>query len=74
VRFEVLKASNIKMRVFWDVALCSLAGVERRFGRAYCVNHQGDKTSVYSNKSTRRYIPKDSHIQDKIQVFKKGGN
>jgi hypothetical protein len=33
VRFEVLTASSMKMRVFWDIAPCSLAGVERRFRR-----------------------------------------
>jgi hypothetical protein len=26
VRFEVLTASNMKIRVFWDITPCSLAG------------------------------------------------
>jgi hypothetical protein len=30
------------MRVFWDIAPCSLAGVDRRFRRAFCFHHQGD--------------------------------
>jgi hypothetical protein len=33
----------MKMRAFWDTAKCSLAGVDRRFRREYCVHHQGDE-------------------------------
>jgi hypothetical protein len=28
-------------RRVWDIAPCSLSGVDRRFRRAYCVHHQG---------------------------------
>jgi hypothetical protein len=38
VRFKVLKASSVKMRVFWDIVPCSL-GVRRRFRGAYCHQH-----------------------------------
>jgi hypothetical protein len=31
----------MKMKVFLDISPCSLAGVDRRFRRAYCVHHQG---------------------------------
>jgi hypothetical protein len=41
LRFEVLTASSMKTTVFCDVALCNLAGVDRRFRCAYCVHHQG---------------------------------
>jgi hypothetical protein len=41
VRFEFLTASSMKMRVFWDIAPYSLAGVDRRFKRAYCFHHPG---------------------------------
>jgi hypothetical protein len=41
VRSEVLTALSMKMRVC-DIAPCSLGGVDRRFRRAYCVDHQGD--------------------------------
>jgi hypothetical protein len=34
---------SVKMRVLWAIAPCSLAGVHRRFRRAYCVHHQGDE-------------------------------
>jgi hypothetical protein len=34
------------MTAFWDNAQCSLIEVDRRFGGAYCLHHQGDKTSV----------------------------
>jgi hypothetical protein len=31
---------TVKIRAFWDIALCSL-GVDRRFRGAYCLHHQG---------------------------------
>jgi hypothetical protein len=37
---------KMKMRVFWDIAPCSLAGVDRRFRCSYCVHHQGDESHV----------------------------
>jgi hypothetical protein len=39
VRFQVLTATSVKMRAFWDIAPCSL-GVYRRFRRAFCLHHQ----------------------------------
>jgi hypothetical protein len=36
VRFKVLTVVNMKMTVLWDIAPCSLVGVDRRFRRAYC--------------------------------------
>jgi hypothetical protein len=48
---------SVKMRVFWDIAPYSLAGVDRRFRREYYVNHQGDESLHY-----RLYIPQDSHL------------
>jgi hypothetical protein len=30
------------MTAFWDIALCSLFGVDRRFRGEYCLHHQGD--------------------------------
>jgi hypothetical protein len=35
VRFEVLRALSMKMKVFWDIVLCSLHGVHQRFRCAY---------------------------------------
>jgi hypothetical protein len=32
----------MKIRAFWDVALCSLVVIERRFRGAYSNLHQGD--------------------------------
>jgi hypothetical protein len=32
----------VKFSVFWDVAPCSLIGVDRRFRCAYCRHHQCD--------------------------------
>jgi hypothetical protein len=30
------------MTVFWDIAPCSLADIDRRFTGAYCLHHQGE--------------------------------
>jgi hypothetical protein len=51
----------MKIKGFWDIAPCSLVGVHPRFRGAYCLHHQGE-TSVYSSGTTRRYIPKGSHV------------
>jgi hypothetical protein len=48
VRFEILTALSMKMRDFWHIAPCSLAGVNRRFRRAY-----------YSRETKLRYVPED---------------
>jgi hypothetical protein len=45
VRFEVLKAGNTKMAVFWTVAPCSLVEVYRHFRDACCFHRQGDLDS-----------------------------
>jgi hypothetical protein len=64
----------MKIRVLCDIAPCSLVGVDRCFTGAYCLHHQGlyitlmmeavrtYETSVYSNDTTLRYIPEDSHL------------
>jgi hypothetical protein len=36
VRFRVFTAARMKIRDFWDVAPCSLVGVDRRFRGTYC--------------------------------------
>jgi hypothetical protein len=41
VRFQVLTAASMKRRVLWDVAPCSLVGVDRRLRGAYCLHRQG---------------------------------
>jgi hypothetical protein len=53
----------MKMRVFWDIALCSL-GVDRCF-RGITLVMEAVWTSemlVYSSETTRRYIPEGSHL------------
>jgi hypothetical protein len=61
----------MKMRAFWDIVSCSLVGVDRRFRRAYHLHQPEDvgmwtvstsETSVYSNKTTRHYMPEGSHL------------
>jgi hypothetical protein len=71
--------TKMKFRVFWDIALCSIIGMDRRFRGAYFLHHQGDKymeavrtseTSVHSNETTRRYIPEDSILHTRRENLK----
>jgi hypothetical protein len=41
VRFQVLTAASMKIRVFWDIPPCSLVGLDRRFRGAYFPHPQG---------------------------------
>jgi hypothetical protein len=34
----------MKVAVFWDIAPCSLVGIDRRFGSAYCFHREGEAT------------------------------
>jgi hypothetical protein len=63
---EAVRTSIVKMREFWDTALCSIVGVDRRFQGAYYLHNQvitlmveevrTSETSVYPNETTQRYI------------------
>jgi hypothetical protein len=44
MRFQVVTAASLKMTDFWDIALCSLIGVDRRFRGAYLLRHQATPT------------------------------
>jgi hypothetical protein len=37
----------MKVTAFWDMALCSLVEVDRRFRGAYCLHRQGDHRPDY---------------------------
>jgi hypothetical protein len=37
-----------RQRVFWDVAPCNPAEIDRRFVGAYCLHHQGDTLTLKS--------------------------
>jgi hypothetical protein len=63
------------MRAFWDIALHSFVGVDRRFVGADCLHHQDglfitmmmeavltSETSAYSNETTRRYTQEGCHL------------
>jgi hypothetical protein len=52
VRFHVLTAASMKIRAFWDVAPCSLLGVDRRTS----------ETSVYSKDTAQHYTPEVSNL------------
>jgi hypothetical protein len=49
---------KLQFRIFWVVALCSLAGEDRRFGGAYCLHHQGGgySHSVTFQKTTAEFL------------------
>jgi hypothetical protein len=69
VRFQVLTAVSMKTTVFWDVALCSLVEVYRRFGGPCCLiallmeTGSASEMSVNFYHSTWCNMPKDSHLQ-----------
>jgi hypothetical protein len=68
----------MKFGVFWDVEPSSHIEVDRSFGGAYCLHHQGDhrpddgvrtsETSVNFNVTTRRYIPEGSKLQGMLKT------
>jgi hypothetical protein len=72
VRFQVLRAASVKMAVFWNVVLCSLAEVYRLFTNAYCLHQviialmmeivNTSETSVKLYHTTRCNISEDSHL------------
>jgi hypothetical protein len=66
------------MSVFWDVGPCSYVDTDRRFRDAYCLHYQvkrrddeGSKHlwSVGFYETTRRSIPKDSHLQGLFWLY-----
>jgi hypothetical protein len=72
VRFQVLTAASMKMKAFWDVAVCSV-GVHRRTASVIRVMIiisvmmeavRISETSVYSNETTWRYMPEGSHREN----------
>jgi hypothetical protein len=50
------------LRVFWDIAPCCLAGVDRRLIVLMMEAVRTSETSVYSSETTRHCIPEDSHL------------
>jgi hypothetical protein len=73
VIFEVLTASSMKMRVFYDLAPYSLAGVDRRFRRAYCVPHLGHNDGRFTHDSTVGLLQRDrlhGAISQKTHIHK----
>jgi hypothetical protein len=51
----------MKIRAFWDVALCGL-GVDGRFRSAYCLHHQGTSETSVNSKTIQCYILEDSKL------------
>jgi hypothetical protein len=50
----------MKVAVFWDVAQCSLAHIDRRSRGTYCLHHQGDDDDDGGSKflwNVGRYLP-----------------
>lgn len=46
LKIQVIRAASVKMIIFWNIAPCSLSAADRRFGGAYCLNCQGDKSQL----------------------------
>jgi hypothetical protein len=68
VRFQVLKATNMKIIASWHIVPCSLVEVYRLFRGAYCLYHRPDDggntylwKSVGFNESTWHYIPEENY-------------
>jgi hypothetical protein len=57
MRFQVLTAENVKMKIFPVVAQCILVETDRRFRRAASI------IMVVFYQSKRRNVPEDSHLQ-----------
>jgi hypothetical protein len=57
VRFQVLMAEVIKMAAFWDVTSGSLVEVDLMMEAVWI-----SETSLYFNKTTRRYIPEGYYL------------
>jgi hypothetical protein len=56
----------MKITAFWDTGQCSLVGVQLRTAaiiRAVMEAVRASETSVYSNETTRRYIPEGFNLQ-----------
>jgi hypothetical protein len=65
VMFQVLRAANKKMVVFWVVAPCSLVKVYRRFRGLIALMMEAastSETSVNFYQTTRRNNLEDSHL------------
>jgi hypothetical protein len=41
LRYQVLTETSMNVAVFWNVALCSLVDIDRRFRGSYCLHLQG---------------------------------
>jgi hypothetical protein len=65
MRYQILTASSMKFRVFWDVLPYNQVDVDRRFrGIALMMEAlRTSKTSVNIYLFTRQYIPEDSKIR-----------
>jgi hypothetical protein len=65
----------MKMAVFWNVAPCSLLGIDRRFRGANCFHHQGvdggitsSEISVNFYQTARRNIPQHRHLHLQLDL------
>jgi hypothetical protein len=64
VRFQILKAANIKVTTFGDIATCSLVEVDPRFRGAHCLYHQ----IIYFSETTRWNIPEGCYPYSPLPV------
>jgi hypothetical protein len=51
------------MRVFWYIAPCSVAVVDRHFRGACCLHHRGDERNIGQHQQDRMALyPRGSHL------------
>jgi hypothetical protein len=74
---------HLKFTVFWDILPCNQVVVDRCFGGAYCLHHQGgewalrekvagyigrtSETSVNIYLTTRQYIPENTKLHSRCR-------
>jgi hypothetical protein len=64
--FEFLKATSMKMTVFWDIAPCSLGETERWWIALMMEAVSTSETSVNFSQTTRHIIPEDGHLRSSL--------
>jgi hypothetical protein len=64
MRFQAFTAMRIKLAVFWDVALCSVADIYLLMMEA--VSSPETPLNIYH--TTRRNIPEDSHLKTDLRT------
>jgi hypothetical protein len=74
VTFQFLTAASMKMTALWEIALCGLVEVDRRFRGAYCFIVMmmeavpTYETSIYFYETALRYVADGYHSRNCIFI------